>query len=333
MGQSRFILAAAWTALVVACAPRLAVAADDLPGFNRDIRPILAEKCYACHGPDSGTRKADLRLDTEAGSHESVIVPGDAESSEVISRVSSDDPDQRMPPPSSKKSPLTPQQVELLRKWINAGGKYEQHWAYIPPVRPNVPEVKRADWPRNDIDHFLLADQEKHGIGPGPEADRVTLVRRIYFDLTGLPPTPAQVDEFVNDSHPDAYEKLVDKLLASPAFGERMATWWFDLVRFADTVGYHGDQDQRITPYRDYVIKSFNDNLAFDQFTIEQLAGDLLPNPTMWQIVATGYNRILQTTHEGGAQDGEYRNIMLVRSRAELFRNVARRFDGLLPVP
>ncbi|HEX4412738.1 MAG TPA: PSD1 and planctomycete cytochrome C domain-containing protein [Lacipirellulaceae bacterium] len=322
MGQSRLIFAAGWTALVLACAPRLTVAADDVPRFNRDIRPILAEKCYSCHGPDSGTRKADLRLDTEAGSHESVIVPGDAASSEVISRISSTDPDERMPPPASKKPPLTAEQVELFKKWIDAGGKYEQHWAYIPPVRPEVPTVKQTSWPRNDIDHFLLADQEQHGVNPAPEADRVTLVRRVYFDLTGLPPTFAEVDEFVKDTHPDAYEKLVDKLLASPAFGEHLATWWFDLVRFADTVGYHGDQDQRITPYRDYVIKSFNDNLPFDQFTIEQLAGDLLPNPTMWQIVATGYNRVLQTTHEGGAQDGEYRAIMLadrVRNYSEVW--------------
>ena len=160
---------------------------------------------------------------------------------------------------------------------------------------------------------------EAHGIGPSPEADRATLVRRLYFDLTGLPPTPAQVDAFVDDTRPDAYEQLVDQLLASPRYGERMATWWFDLVRFADTVGYHGDQDHRITPYRDYVIKSFNDNLPFDQFTIEQLAGDLLPNPTMWQLVATGYNRLLQTTHEGGAQDGEYRANHL----ADRVRNVS----------
>jgi hypothetical protein len=311
MRQLRFILAAAVAALCVAFSPAAVIAAGGIPRFNRDIRPILADKCYACHGPDSGTREAELRLDTEAGSHESVIIAGDADSSEMIARVSSDDPDMRMPPPDSKKPPLTPEQVELLKKWINAGAKYEPHWAYIAPKRARVPAVKQATWPRNDIDRFLLADQEEHGIHPGPEADRVTLVRRLYFDLTGLPPTRQQVDAFVNDTRSDAYERLVDQLLASPAFGERMATWWFDLVRFADTVGYHGDQEHHITPYRDYVIKSFNDNLKFDQFTIAQLAGDLLPNPTMWQLVATGYNRVLQTTHEGGAQDGEYRAIML----------------------
>jgi hypothetical protein len=311
MGQSRFILAAILAATGAAIAPIPGRAADKVPRFNRDILPILSEKCYACHGPDSGTRQADLRLDTETGSHESVIVPGDADSSEFIARISSDDPDVQMPPPDSKKVPLTGEQIELLKAWVRDGAKYEPHWAYIAPKQAPLPEVKHADWARSEIDRFLLADQERHGIGPGPEADRATLIRRLYFDLTGLPPTQQQVKKFVGDKRPDAYERLVDKLLASPAYGERMATWWFDLVRFADTVGYHGDQDHRITPYRDYVIKSFNDNLPFDQFTIEQIAGDLLPNPTMWQLVATGYNRVLQTTHEGGAQDGEYRAIYL----------------------
>ena len=311
MGLDRMILSVVAAAVLWPCACATHVNAEDTPRFNRDIRPILSEKCYSCHGPDSGTRQADLRLDLEAGAHESAIVPGDANASDLIARVSSSDPETQMPPPDSKRPPLTAAQIELLRKWINAGAKYEPHWAYLPPTRPTVPEVKRLTWPRNDIDRFLLAAQEQHGLGPGPEADRITLVRRVYFDLTGLPPTPAQVDEFANDPRPDAYEQLVDRLLASPAFGERMATWWFDLVRYADTVGYHGDQDHRITPYRDYVIKSFNDNLPFSQFTIEQLAGDLLPNPTMWQLIATGYNRVLQTTHEGGAQDAEYRAIYL----------------------
>jgi hypothetical protein len=309
--MSRSILTAAFAALGVIWASAQLLAADDTPRFNRDIRPILADKCYACHGPDSGTRKADLRLDTEAGSHESVIVAGDADSSELIRRISSEDPEERMPPAASKKPPLTKEQVELFRRWIKAGAKYEPHWAYIAPQRPAVPKVKQAAWARNDIDRFLLAKQEAQRVGPSPEADRLTLVRRLYFDLIGLPPTATQVEKFITDTQPDAYEKLVDKLLVSPAFAERMATWWFDLVRFADTVGYHGDQDHHITPYRDYVIKSFNDNLPFNQFTIEQLAGDLLPHPTMWQIVATGYNRVLQTTHEGGAQDGEYRAIYL----------------------
>jgi Protein of unknown function (DUF1553)/Protein of unknown function (DUF1549)/Planctomycete cytochrome C len=279
----------------------------ETPRFNRDIRPILSDRCFPCHGHDAGNRKAELRLDTSDGATDWAVVPGDAENSEVILRVSSDDPDYRMPPAGSNKRPLTPQERELLRRWIDAGAEYEPHWSYIRPERAGPPKVNDGLRVRNSIDRFLIDKQKQHGIEPAAEADRVTLARRLYFDLTGLPPTPAEIDEFLQDQRPDAYEQLVDKLLASPAYGERMATWWFDLVRFADTVGYHGDQDHRIAPYRDYVIKSFNDNLPFDQFTIEQLAGDLLDNPTMWQLVATGYNRLLQTTHEGGAQDGEYR--------------------------
>jgi hypothetical protein len=285
--------------------------AEDEPQFNRDIRPILANSCFACHGPDSGTREAELRLDTFEGATEWAVVVGDSDGSEVIARVTNDDPEMRMPPAASKKPPLTPEQIELLRKWINAGAKYEPHWAYIPPKRPPAPPVTNETWVRNDIDRFLLAKMEAKGLAPSPEAEKVTLLRRLYFDLTGLPPTPNAVDRFVADTRPDAYERRVDRLLNSPEFAERMATWWFDLVRFATTVGYHGDQDHRITPYRDYVIMAFRDNMPFDQFTIEQLAGDLLPNPTMWQLVATGYNRVLQTTHEGGAQDKEYRAIYL----------------------
>jgi hypothetical protein len=300
-------VAAATLALFVVFAQSLRADEADAPRFNRDIRPILSDRCFPCHGHDAGNRKAELRLDTSKGATEWAVVPGDAENSEVVLRVSSDDLEYRMPPANSHRPPLTPQQVELLRRWIDAGAKYEAHWSYIRPERPSPPAIEDVAQARNSVDRFLVAKQQQHGIEPAPEADRVTLARRLYFDLTGLPPTPAEIDEFLNDKRPDAYEQLVDKLLASPAYGERMASWWFDLVRFADTVGYHGDQDHRIAPYRDYVIKSFNDNLPFDQFTIEQLAGDLLQNPTMWQLVATGYNRLLQTTHEGGAQDGEYR--------------------------
>jgi hypothetical protein len=311
MGYFGPIPAAVLVATCVVFAPRPIVAAPDAPRYNHDIRPILADRCFACHGPDSGTREAELRLDTEEGAHEWVIVPGDPDSSEVLSRVASDDPETRMPPPAAKKPPLSSDEVELFRQWIKAGAKYEPHWAYIAPQSAPVPEVADESAARNDIDRFLLVKLDALTIKPSAEADKATLVRRLYLDLTGLPPTPADIEEFRADTRPDAYEKLVDKLLASAAYGERMATWWFDLVRFATTVGYHGDQDHRITPYRDYVIKSFNENLPFDQFTIEQLAGDLLPNPTMWQLVATGYNRLLQTTHEGGAQDGEYRAIYL----------------------
>jgi hypothetical protein len=281
------------------------------PQFNRDIRPVLAEHCFTCHGPDSAMRKADLRLDTQEGAHASVVVPGDANASEIIERITSDDPEVQMPPPESKIARLTAEQIKSLSEWIDDGAKYEPHWAYIPPQRPPLPTVVGSHLLRNPIDCFLLARIEKAGLEPSPEADRATLVRRLYLDVTGLPPSPTQIDDFAADTRSDAYEQLVTRLLESPAFAERMATWWFDLVRFATTVGYLGDQDQRVTPYRDYVIKSFNENLPFDQFTIEQLAGDLLPNPTMWQQVATGYNRVLRTTDEGGAQDEEYRAIYL----------------------
>jgi hypothetical protein len=324
----------------------VAAAVAGEPQFNRDVRPILSERCFDCHGPDAGSREAELRLDTFEGATDWAIVAGDADSSEVIARVSSDDPDLQMPPPDSKKHRLTPAEVETLRAWINAGAKYEPHWAYIPPVRPDLSASaanpagpgdadgesavsadpsrfgEPVNWPRNEIDRLLLRRIQAKGVTPSPEADPATLVRRLYFDLTGLPPSAVEVDAFVADKSDDAYEKLVDRLLASTDFGERMATWWFDLVRFADTVGYHGDQDQRITPYRDYVIKSFNENLSFDQFTIEQLAGDLLPNPTMWQRIASGYNRLLQSTHEGGAQDAEYRAKMMadrVRNFSEVW--------------
>jgi hypothetical protein len=306
-------------------APNAARAADErVPTFNRDIRPILSDRCFTCHGPDANKREAELRLDTEEGALAVAIVPGDAESSEMWARITSDDPDVQMPPAGSKKPALSARQRDLLRRWINAGAKYEPHWAYIPPQRPDAPAVKRSDWARNPIDAFVLAKLEMAAIEPSPEADRATLARRAYLDLIGLPPTPAQLDEFLQDDRADAYEQLVDKLLASEAYGERMASWWFDLVRFASTVGYHGDQEHNILPYRDYVIKSFNDNLPFDQFTIEQLAGDLLPQPTMWQLIASGYNRLLQTTHEGGAQDAEYR----AKHLADRVRNVSEAWLG-----
>jgi hypothetical protein len=308
MPCSRLISAVAALALVGFASIASRSAADaPAPSYNRDIRPILSDRCFTCHGPDSGHREADLRLDQEAAAQESVIIPGKADESELINRVTSDDPDVRMPPADSKKPPLTKAHVELLKRWINAGAKYESHWAYLPPKRPAVPKVQHESLARNDIDRFLLARIEEKNLEPSPEADRAMLARRVYFDLTGLPPSPADIDAFIADKSPDAYEKLVDRLLASESYGERMASWWFDLVRFASTVGYHGDQEHAVTPYRDYVIKSFNDNLPFDQFTIEQLAGDLLPHPTMWQLVASCYNRLLQTTHEGGAQDKEYR--------------------------
>ncbi len=300
---------------------------EDLVRFNRDIRPLLSDRCYACHGP--GDQKADLRLDKAASATEFAILPGDPESSELLDRITSDDPDLRMPPAASQKPAFTKDEVERIRRWIQQGAQYESHWAYIKPTRVapsegNAERTPDVNWARNPIDRFVLAKLQDHGVEPAPEADRVTLVRRLYLDLTGLPPTPTEVDEYLLDNRPDAYQKLVDKLLASPRHSERLASWWFDLVRFANTVGYHGDQDHNVLPYRDYVIKSFNDNKPFDQFTIEQLAGDLLPSPDMWQLVATGYNRILQTSHEGGIQDGEY----VAKMQADRVRNVSEVWLG-----
>ncbi|CAN5911753.1 PSD1 and planctomycete cytochrome C domain-containing protein [soil metagenome] len=295
---------------LVPIVPEIALADQPLQ-YNRDIRPILSENCFACHGPDESHRKGKLRLDSfegataDAASGFPAIVPGDGEESEVLWRIESEDDLDRMPPPDSGKE-LTPEQVAMLRAWIEQGGEYQDHWAYVTPTRPEVPEVEQADRVRNAIDAFILAGLEAKGIDPSPEADRATLIRRLSLDLTGLPPTPGEVEAFVNDEAPDAYDRLVDRLLDSPHYGERMAVPWLDVVRFSDTVGYHGDQNQRIFPYRDYVIDAFNQNKPFDQFTVEQLAGDLLPEPTTEQIVATGFNRLNMMTREGGAQPKEY---------------------------
>lgn len=278
--------------------------------FNRQIRPILADHCYLCHGPDKGTRKAGLRLDDSASALQGVkgrpaIVPGNSAASELIQRVLSSEPQTRMPQGEAAK-PLTPAQLALLQQWVDEGAQYEPHWAYVAPGKPTPPATKDTAWPRNPVDAFLLADLEKQGLHPSPEADRRTLLRRLSFDLTGLPPTPEDVAAFTADTSPQAYEHLVDKLLASPHYGERLALYWLDLVRFADTCGYHGDQNIDVWPYRDYVIGAFNGNLSFAQFTREQLAGDLLPNATLQQKVASAYNRLNMVTREGGAQPQEY---------------------------
>jgi hypothetical protein len=282
--------------------------------FNRDVRPILAEACFRCHGPDPAKRKGGLRLDTREGAFADVgggpvIVPGKPDESELIARIGSDDPDERMPPPGSGKS-LTEAQVGALRRWVEQGAVWEGHWAYLPLTRPEAPDVSAAVAPpgfvSDDVDRFILARLAARGLAPSPEADRVTLIRRLSFDLTGLPPGPAEVDAFVNDTAPDAYERLVDRALASPHFGERLAAWWLDLVRYADTTGYHGDNHRDVALYRDWVIDAFNRNRPFDAFTVEQLAGDLLDRPTDAQRIASGYNKLLMTTQEGGAQAKEY---------------------------
>jgi hypothetical protein len=235
------------------------------------------------------------------------IVPGNAEKSEAVSRICSNDPEIQMPPPSSKKPTLTPEQIALFKRWISEGAKFSEHWSFSTLHRPAIPTVEKSPTVlRNPIDNFILARLKTEGIAPSPEADRVTLMRRLYFDLTGLPPAPEEVRAFVEDKSTTAYENAVDKLLASPHYGERMAIWWLDLVRYADSIGYHSDNPMNVYPYRDYVIKSFNENKPFNQFTIEQLAGDLLPNPTLEHKTASAYNRLLQTTEEGGAQAREY---------------------------
>jgi mono/diheme cytochrome c family protein len=297
--------------------------------FNRDIHPILSNTCFVCHGPDNNRRKAKLRLDREADAFADrggyrAIVPGKAAQSEVYKRLVSTDPKERMPPAKLKKD-LTKEQIELIRQWIDQGARYEAHWSLMPARRPALPAVKDGSWPRNPIDRFLLARLEKEGLPPSAEADRHTLIRRLSLDLRGLPPTLAEVDAFLRDQSPQAYEQLVDRLLESPHHGERMAVYWLDVVRYADTGGYHSDNHRDLWLYRDYVIKAFNDNLPFDRFVTEQLAGDLLPNATREQRIASGFNRLLQTTEEGGAQPREY----TAKYLADRVRNTGTIFLGL----
>jgi hypothetical protein len=278
--------------------------------FNRDIRPILSNNCFACHGPDQNKRKADLRLDTEQGALADLggyhaVVRGKPVESELYRKITADDPAERMPPKKFGKT-LSKRQIALLKRWIEQGARWQKHWSLIAPKRPPLPEVRARDWPYKAIDRFILAPLDQEGLEPSPEADRRTLLRRLSFDLIGLPPTPEEMDAFLADSSPAAYEKVVDRLLASPHFGERMAVFWLDLVRYGDTGGYHSDNDRDVYLYRDYVIQAFNANMRFDQFTIEQLAGDLLRDATRNQKIASGYNRLLLTTEEGGAQPKEY---------------------------
>jgi hypothetical protein len=298
--------------------------ADRPIDFNRDIRPIFSEYCYACHGPDKNKRKAGLRFDVEEdakarlGSGHHAIVPGDVEHSRLLDLISTTDEDDRMPPTKTGKR-LTPAQIDLLRRWIAQGAKWQPHWSYIVPDRPPVPTVKNKTWPRNGIDRFILARLETEGLKPTREADKITLIRRLSFDLTGLPPKPDEVKAFLADKSARAYENLVERLLGSPHYGERLALHWLDLVRYADTDGFHADNYRSVWPYRDYVIKAFNQNVPFDRFTVEQLAGDLLPNATLEQQIASTCNRLHRTTEEGGAQAKEY----LAKYAADRVRTVS----------
>lgn len=290
--------------------------------FNRDIRPILVENCYACHGPDAHDAKADVQLHSAKVAHDGfVIVPGEADQSEAWLRII--DKKKPMPPKDSHKV-LTDEQKELVKQWIDQGAEYEPHWAYVAPKLSEAPAVQDQGWPEHWIDHYILSRLEADGLEPVADADRVTLIRRLSFDLTGLPPTSEEVQAFVNDKSPKAYDQLIDRLLASSHFGERMAIYWLDVVRFADTVGYHGDQTMSITPYRDWVIWAFNENLPYTQFMIHQVAGDMIDDPTGHALIASAYNRLHQTSHEGGLQRKEYEAIY----DADRVRNFSEAFMG-----
>jgi hypothetical protein len=299
-------------AFAVCVAP---VAAEPVPSFSRDIKSILSNRCVRCHGPDAAARQGGagegLRLDTFAGATadlggHAAIVPGDPAASEVLRRITSQDPDTVMPPPESG-PPLKAGEIDVLRRWIAAGAKYEPHWSYLPPQRPNVPAVQGVDWPRNDIDRFVLARLESEGLAPQPEADRAALARRLALDLTGLPPAPEEVDAFVADRSPDAVEKLVDRLLGHEGYGEHQARQWLDLARYADSSGYAEDRPRQIWGYRDWVIRAFDENMPFDEFTVRQIAGDLLPGATVSDRVATAFHRNTLTNSEGGTIDEEFR--------------------------
>ena len=298
--------------------------------FNRDIRPILSTHCFQCHGPDAGKRQGELRLDTRDGAMaprkgHKTIAAGQPGNSELFRRITAKSADDRMPPVEAKK-PLNKSQVELIGRWISQGAKWKEHWAWITPSRPALPSPPDyLDFVRTPVDRFLLERHYAEGLIPSSPANRVTLVRRAFLDLLGLPPTPEQVDAFVNDARPGAWKRLIDRLLASPHYGERMAIYWLDVVRYADSNGYHSDEARQIAPYRDYVIESFNNNVRFDRFVTEQLAGDLLPEANATQKVASGFNMLLQTTSEGGAQAKEY----LAKYSADRVRNTSSIFLGV----
>ena len=283
--------------------------------FGRDIRPILSDKCFHCHGPDEGNRKADLRLDLEGSAKENAIVAGKSDESDLVRRVLSTDPEEMMPPPAAKK-PLKPEEIDLLKRWVEQGAEWTDHWAFLPPTRSALPDVvaslrdtdsSSGATLRNAIDHFVVAKLLREGLLPNPEADRHTLIRRVTFDLTGLPPAPAEVDAFVADQSENAFEKVVDRLLKSPHYGERMALMWLDAARYGDTSVFHADGPRDMWGWRDLVVRSYNDNKPFDQFSIEQLAGDLLAEAKPEQIAASAFNRNNGTTDEGGAIAEEYR--------------------------
>lgn len=292
-------------------------AGDPIPeviDFNFDVKPILSDRCFACHGPDEAAVEANLQLTTEELAYAALgedkdryaIVPGDPHESELYNRIISDEPDFMMPPPASNLS-ITDREIAILKRWIEQGAEYKKHWSFIPPEKPGLPDVENEEWPQNEIDYFVLNKMEEMEFSPSERASKEKLIRRVSFDLTGLPPTVNEVNDFVSDDSPDAYEKVVDRLLASKAYGERMATEWLDVSRYADTHGYQDDGPNHMWPWRDWVIEAFNENMPFDQFTTWQIAGDMLPNATREQKLATGFNRVHMQSQEGGIVDEEYR--------------------------
>ena len=274
--------------------------AEQAPNFNRDVRPILSDKCFHCHGPSEEDRQAELRLDQAEGDEGAyrkldelaAIAPGSIEDSALWHRITTTDDDLVMPPSDSPKPALTDSEKDILKRWIEAGAEYSDFWAFVPPKSPNIPEVDGNQWSELPIDRIVLRRLKEEGLSPSSQADRRTLIRRLSFDLTGLPPTREEIHNYLADESPDAYERLVDRLLAKPQYGEHMTKYWLDLVRFADTNGIHHDHYREMTPYRDWVIRSFNDNLPYDEFVKYQLAGDLYPEPSQDQLIASGFNRL-----------------------------------------
>ena len=309
---TRYLVFALFFSVLWCVAPATgAFAANPTVSFNREVRPILSDNCFPCHGFDPGNRKVDLRLDTSEGAtaarkEKPAITPGNLEQSGLWKHITSKDPNLVMPPPNSGKK-LKPDQIETLKTWILEGAHYQKHWAFERPIRSPAPTVHATAWPRNDIDRFILANLEARHLEPTVEAEKPTWLRRVTLDLTGLPPTTAEVDAFLKDTEPGAHERAVDRLLNSPHYGEHMARYWLDVARYGDSHGLHLDNERSMWPYRDWVVGAFNENLPFDQFTVWQLAGDLLPNPTRAQIVASGFNRCNVSTSEGGAIDEEFR--------------------------
>ena len=300
--------------------------------YNWHIKPVLSDRCYKCHGPDDQVRKAELRLDTQAGAYgvsrddstQRIIEPGNAAASLLVEHISSEDPQRRMPPPESNLS-LTTREIALIKRWIDQGADWKPHWAFTPPTRPTLPEVRNNQWARGPIDYFILDGIESAGLNPSDEADRTKLLRRVTFDLTGLPPTPTELTAFLDDTREDAYERLVEELLARPTYGERMTSMWLDIARYADTHGYQDDRPRTMWPWRDWVVRAFNENLPYDDFVIWQIAGDLLPDATFEQRLATGFNRNHAITQEGGVVAEEY----LTEYVADRTNTTATAFLGL----